>query len=150
MAFMSLEIFFFRKKKQFFFKFAYFFPFFFYLLPSFNKKRSHNTLSVFTGVAIEFILGAKVRLYSFECVLWQVVTDFWFVVCLLFLCKHIKIEYQQFLIPYLRTTGNCKPMGNFSWFLMVFITLKLIVFIKMSEFFNFTVFVLYCLIVTKL
>ena len=40
-------------------------------------------------------------------------------------------------------------MGYFSLFVMVFITLNLIVSKKISEIYNFTVFVLYCLIVTK-
>ena len=45
-------------------------------------------------------------------------------------CNCIKIEYQEFLIPFYRSIGYFKPMWSFSWILMVFITLKLIVFLK--------------------
>ena len=40
-------------------------------------------------------------------------------------------------MPYYRSIGNRKPMGYISWFLMVFITLKLIVFKKIIELLTF-------------
>ena len=61
-----------------------FFSFFFYLLLIFINKRPHNTFLVFDEGAIEHILGAKVWLYGFQSILWQVFIDFLFVVCLLF------------------------------------------------------------------
>ena len=52
----------------------------------------------------------------------------WFFVRCLFVVLFVtasKIEYRQFLNPFYRSIGNGKPMGYFSWFLMVFITLKI-------------------------
>ena len=47
-------------------------------------------------------------------------------------------------MSFYRSTGKRKHLGFFYLILMVFITLKLIVFLKkISEFFNFTVFVLF-------
>ena len=46
-------------------------------------------------------------------------------------------------MPFHRSIGNRKPLGCFISFIVVFITLKLIVFKKISEFFNFTVYVLF-------
>ena len=83
MAFMSLEIFFFRKKNKYYLILPSVF-FFVYLLPGFTDKMSHNTLLMFEEGAIEYILRAKVWLYGFESVFWQNLTDFLFVVYLLF------------------------------------------------------------------
>ena len=44
-------------------------------------------------------------------------------------------------MPFNKRIGNRKPMGYFSWFLMVFITLKKVVLKKIGEIFNFAVFV---------
>ena len=40
-----------------------------------------------------------------------------------------------------------KRLDNFNWYLMVFCTLKLIVFKNINEFINFAVFFVFCLIV---
>ena len=69
MAFMSLEVIFFRKKKQVLFIFASLF--FVYLLPGFINEKSNNTLSVFRDGEIEHILRAKVWLFGLESVFWQ-------------------------------------------------------------------------------
>ena len=40
-----------------------------------------------------------------------------FLVCCLFVVLFVtalKIEYQEFLIPFYRSIGNCKPMGYIS------------------------------------
>ena len=72
------------------FNFA-FFPFFVYLLTSFIQEKSHNNLSVFEEGAIKHSLGAKLWLYGFtESVFWQVLTDFLFVVYLLFFLQQHK------------------------------------------------------------
>ena len=76
MAFMSLEINFFRKKNKFYFILLFFFV---YLLPGFINERSYNTLSVFEKGAIEHFLRAKLWLYGFKSVFWQNLTDFLFV-----------------------------------------------------------------------
>ena len=73
MAFMSLEINFFRKKK--YYIILHFFLFCQMLL-IFNNERPHNTLSVFDEGAIKHILGAKVWLYGFQSIFWQVLIDF--------------------------------------------------------------------------
>ena len=52
-------------------------------------------------------------------------------------------------MPFSRSLGNRKPFGYFSWFLIVLTSSKFIVFKKISEFFDFTVFVFFCLIITK-
>ena len=57
MAFIYLEIKNFMEKKQVLPNFAS--SFFFYLLPSFINERSHDTLSVFKGGALEHILRAE-------------------------------------------------------------------------------------------
>ena len=83
---MSLEITLFRKKNiinKVLLNFAFFFLFV-YLFPGFNDEKSHNTLLVFKEEAIEHILRAKVWLYGFVSVFWQKLTDFLFVVYLLF------------------------------------------------------------------
>ena len=76
MALMS----FFRKKL---FENFYIFSFFVCLLPGFVNKRSHNTFLVFEKSVIEHILRAKVWLYGFKSVFWQILTDSLFVVHLL-------------------------------------------------------------------
>ena len=119
------------------------------LLPGFIIERSHNTLEVFEKGAIERILSSKVSLYGFKIGFLQ---NLIFFVCCLYVflfCNRIKIEYRQFLIPIFRNSDYRKLMGYFSWFLMVFIILKLNFEKQLSEFFKFCVFVLYCLIVTK-
>ena len=65
---MSLEINFLRKKKQVFYNFA----FFVLLLHNFIKEWPHSTLLVFNEGAIKHILGAKVWLYGFQSIFWQV------------------------------------------------------------------------------
>ena len=80
---MSWELIFFSKKKLVLINLA-FFSFFVYLLSGFINERSHNTLLVFREGAMELILMAKVRLYGFESVFWQNLTDFLFVVYSLF------------------------------------------------------------------
>ena len=82
MAFMSLEIIYFRKK-QVKLNFAFFF-FFVYLLPGFINERSNNSLWMFKERAIDCILRAKVWIYGFENVFCQNLTYFLFVVYLLF------------------------------------------------------------------
>ena len=133
MAFMSLEIIFFRKKNR-YYKILHFFSFLsncclFSLL---NGHIIHYRCS--TKVQSNIFWGPKHFLASFN----------WFLVCCLFVVLFVtakKIEYQELLIPFYRTIGNCKPIGNFSWFLMVFNTLKSIVFFKkkFSELSNFKV-----------
>ena len=49
-------------------------------------------------------------------------------------------------MPFYRIIGNCKQMGYFSGVLMVSITLELIFFEKISEFFKFYCFCFFCLI----
>ena len=73
MAFMSLEINFFEQK-QVLHNFAYFS--FLSNLLFFINERPHNTLSVFDEGAIEHILEAKVWLYGFQSIFWQVLIDF--------------------------------------------------------------------------
>ena len=47
-------------------------------------------------------------------------------------------------MPLYGSSGKCKYLGYFALFLIVFITLKLIVFLKkISQYFNFTGFVLF-------
>ena len=79
---MSWEIILFREKDKYYLVLIFFF--FVYLLPDFINERSHNTLSVFEEGAIKHILRAKVWHYGFESVFWQNLTDFLFVVYLLF------------------------------------------------------------------
>ena len=138
------------KIKEFLLNFALFL--FICLLIGFTNKRLQEKLSVLEEGAIKHFSRTKLWLYVFKSFFWQNLTDFLIVVFLLvFFCNRLKIECQQFLICIFRNTCNCKPLGFFSLFLMIFITLKLIVFFKkISQFFKFTVFVLYCLIVTKL
>ena len=76
---MSWELIFFRKKQV-----LLDLAFFVYLLSGFINERSHNKLLVFGEGAMELILMAKVRLYGFESVFWQNLTDFLFVVYSLF------------------------------------------------------------------
>ena len=63
--------------------FATFF-FLIYLLPSVINDKSHNTLSVFETRAMDFILRTKVWPYGFESVSLRKLTDFLFVLSLLF------------------------------------------------------------------
>ena len=148
MAFMSLEKKFFRKENKY-----YIILLFFSCLSNFclfslmsghiiHCRYSTNEQSnIFWGPKYGFT-ASKAFYGKFSLILC------WLSVC--FFATALKIEYQEFLITLYRSIGNCKPMGYFSWFLMVFITLKLIVFFKFSEFSNFKVSVFFCLIVTKL
>ena len=85
---------------------------------------------MFPEAAIKHILRAKEWLYGFESVFCQFLTDFLFVLYLLSSCNCVKIEYRQFLIPVCRSIEKFNYMGLFIWFPIVFITLKLIVFLK--------------------
>ena len=87
MAFMSLEIIFFRKKVL-----LYFASYFFFsdeLLSNFINDRSHYILSVFDKSAFKHILRAQFWLYGFKIVFRQNLTHFlFFVYLLLFLLPH--------------------------------------------------------------
>ena len=109
MAFTSLKILFFSKKN----KYYLILPFFVCLLRSFINERSLNIKSVFRKGANEHILRAKIWLYGFESVFWQVLIDFWFVVYLILnrLFVFNRIEYRQFLIPFDRCVGFFKQNG---------------------------------------
>ena len=48
---------------------------------------------------------------GFESVFWQNLTEFLFVVYLLFFFKRLKIENRQFLIAIFGKSGNRKPIG---------------------------------------
>ena len=100
---MSLEFFLFRKK-QVLINFAFFL---FCLLVTW----SHNRLSVFEEGAIKHISRAKIWLYGFQSVFWQNLSVFRMLSICFSFCNRIKIEYQQFLSPIFRKTGNRKPMG---------------------------------------
>ena len=143
----------------------HFFFHFIYLLPTFIKERFYNTLSVLAEGSIKHILMAIVWLYGFEsvfCLILKVfklkssflIKKFYLIFCLLSICcsfcNRIKNLIPPTLYSFYRSIGNRTPMGYFCWFLMVFITLKLIVLKKISKFYHLIVFVLYCLIVTKI
>ena len=68
MAFMTLEVILFRKK----IKSYLLLPFFVYLLPILINERPYTTLSVSEECAIKHILRAKIWLYGFDSVFWQV------------------------------------------------------------------------------
>ena len=139
MAFVSLEIFFFRKRK----KLLNFTSFLFFvgLLLGVINERSHNALSVFKEGAREHILRTKVRPYGFENVLWQNLTDFLFVVNVLIVTAW-KLNADSSLFPSLETlvlVNLCDILVDFQWFSLLWNCFK-----KISEFFKLTVFVLYC------
>ena len=83
MAFLNLKLFFFRQKNKALPNFASFFVFVYLLLSLINDK-SHTTICVFDEGAIKRILRAKIWLYGFESVFWQVLFDFLFVFYLFF------------------------------------------------------------------
>ena len=84
MARMTSELVLFRKKIK---RITYFWPFFYfvYLLPRLINEKPPTTLSVSGEGAIEHFFGAKIWLYGFDSVFWQVLIDFSFVVFLLFI-----------------------------------------------------------------
>ena len=84
MAFMTLEVILFPKKSKHFFTFALF-SFFVYLLPRLNNERPHTTLLVLEKAAMKHVFRAKIWLYGFDSVFWQVLIEFLFVFFLFFL-----------------------------------------------------------------
>ena len=108
---MYLEIVFSQKLKYYltllFFQFCL-------LVTSSLKERLQNTFAVFGKSEIEHNLRAKVWLYSFESVLCQVLTDFFFVVYLLFFLKPHKKLNTDNSTSFSKNIGNRTPMGCFS------------------------------------
>ena len=66
----------FCSKKNKYYIILHVFFFFVELLLIFIYEQPHNTLSVFNEGEFEHILGAKVCLYGFQSIFWQVLIDF--------------------------------------------------------------------------
>ena len=124
---MTSEIFFFEKNKYYLIL-----PFLFVdLLPNCNNESSQWRCN-------EHIVRAKVWLYGFKSVFWQI---YWVFAGCVFVVRFVtssKTDYRQFIIPFYISIVHRKPKRYLSWFLLVFITLKVIVFLKkISKSFNY-------------
>ena len=80
------------------------------MLPGPINEKPDTTLSVFEEGAIEHILRAKIWLYGFDSVFWQLLIGFLFVVFVLFLAAK-KIDYGKVLMPFYRNIGNRRHLG---------------------------------------
>ena len=142
-AFMTLKLDLFPKKSQKSFLILPFFFFFVHLLPSLINEESYNTSSELEEGTIEHILRAKTWLYGYDSVLLQILIQL-FLLSLYCSFEPLKIfNKDTSQCPSIEALLIVSLWGYFNCFLMVFFFLKLIVFQKNNEFFNFTVVVVF-------
>ena len=93
-----------------------------------NSCHVFGIIFFFRKKTIEHSFRSKVWLYGFESVFWPVLIDFLLLSICCSFCNHASMNNWIPTDLFHKNIGNCKPIGHFSWFLMVFMILNLIVF----------------------